>query len=199
MFRWATSSDQSRRLSSTLLVLAGLGLAAPGALRAQATLTQAQALRLAFPEPTTIERRSAFLGEEALHRVRAAAGVEVPSGVLSYYVGTRAGRPVGVAYFDAHRVRTLNEVLMLVVTPDSRIERIEVLRFQEPREYRAPTGWLDQVEGRRLGPELSLKGKVPPLTGATLTARAVTESARRVLALHAAIRPFNPASQPREK
>lgn len=81
---------------------------------------------------------------------------------------------------------------MVVVTPDALIERMDVLKFMEPSEYLAPDGWIAQIEGRRLDDELSLKGAVRNLTGATLTARALTRAARRVLALHAVIGPLEP-------
>jgi hypothetical protein len=97
---------------------------------------------------------------------------------------------VGVAYFDAHPVRTLPEVLMVVVDPDARVRRVEVVRFSEPPEYMAPDGWIEQFHGRALDPELSLKGDIANVTGATLTAMAVTASVRRVLATHAIIRPL---------
>ena len=97
---------------------------------------------------------------------------------------------MGVAYFDVHRVRTLSEVLMVAVGTDDRISRIEVLQFQEPPDYRPPERWLRRFRGSALDRQLSLKGSVANLTGATLTADAVTDSARRMLALHRVIRPF---------
>lgn len=174
----------------------GTGLlgAAPAGLAAQ--LTQQEALRAAFPPPATVERRTAFLGRDDLAAVRAAAGPDaaVEQAVVTYYVGIRDGRPVGVAYFDSHRVRTLNEVLMIVVDPEDRIRSIEVLRFAEPPEYHASDAWLDQFEGRELGPDLSLRDGIANMTGATLTSTAVTRAARRVLALHRHIRPFEAAA-----
>ncbi len=161
-------------------------------------MTQQEALRTAFPEPAEIERTTAFLEDAQLDSVRALAGdgVEIERTVVPYYVAREGGEPVGVAYFDVHRVRTLPEVVMFVVTPDDRIERIEILRFQEPPEYMAPEGWMEQIVGMRLSPALSLKGDVVNITGATLTAGAVTDAARRVLAYHALIRPFGGASEP---
>lgn len=155
------------------------------------TLTRDEALALAFPG-AQVERRSAFLGEEELARARALAGddVELDQHVLSYYLATRDDNPVGVAYFDAHRVRTLDEVVMVVVDPDGRIERLEVLRFMEPPEYRAPDGWIEQLTGRSLDRGLSLQDGVVAMTGATLTSRALVRAARRMLALHAVIQPF---------
>lgn len=175
-----------------------LGIAAialiPRGMAAQLSLTQEEALALAFPPPATITRRTAFLTEEQLALARRLAGPEasVDHGVVTHYVAHRDTTMLGVAYFDAHRVRTLPEVLMIVVGPDDRVRRIEVLRFAEPPEYHPPGGWLRQIEGQRLGPELSLKGDVVGITGATLTARAIVSATRRVLALHHVIRPFEP-------
>lgn len=156
-------------------------------------LSQDQALALAFPGADEVLRETAFLDDGQLTRIRelAGPGVDPPPGILTYYVAVSGGEPLGVAYFDSHRVRTLNQVLMIVVDPIGQIGRIETVSRQEPPEYEAPGGWLDLFRGRLLTPELSLKGEIPTLTGATLTARAVTSAARRILAAHKVIQPFN--------
>lgn len=171
--------------------LALLGLR-PGESGAQVFLSQQEALRLAFPAPLRIERRTAYLGERQLQTARGLAGrgVSVESGVVTYYVGLRGSTPVGVAYFDVHRVRTLPEVAMVVVTPDARIERVEILKFAEPPQYMAPEGWIGQLEGKALDDRLSLKGEVINMTGATLTSGALVGASRRVLALHRVIQPL---------
>lgn len=178
-----------------MLLLGAAGLiaaAAPAA--AQTLLTQEEALGLAFPS-SRVERHTAYLAEAELDRARRRAGSDVPieQGIITYYVGHRDGRPTGVAYFDVHRVRTMEEVVMVVVSPDHRVRRIDVLKFTEPPEYRAPEGWVAQLEGRALDEELALTGAIRNLTGATLTARALTRAARRILALHAVIDPLGRA------
>jgi len=172
----------------TALVAALAVVPLPG--RAQ-SLTQDEALALAFPGGAP-ERRTAYLTDEQLARARQLAGpdVEVESTVVTYYVARRGSEALGVAYFDAHRVRTLPEVLMVVVGTDHRIRRLETVAFREPPEYRAPVGWLRLFEGRPLASELSLRGDIPTMTGATLTSGAVTRAARRTLALHEVIAPL---------
>ena len=149
----------------------------------------------AFPPPAVVERRTAFLTSEDLVAARASAGSDasVTQSVVSYYLARRDGVPVGVAYFDSHRVRTLNEVVMVVIQPggqEDRIRSIEVLRFAEPPEYHASQRWLDQFKGKTLNQDLSLKRSIANMTGATLTSNAITRAARRVLAVHERIRPF---------
>lgn len=172
------------------MAMASAALGSPTPARAQA-LTQDEALRLAFPGADAIERRTAYLDDAQVARARALAGPEgeIESEIVTYYVARKGGTDLGVAYFDAHRVRTLPEVLMIVVGPDDKIRRIEVVRFSEPPEYLPPGGWLRQFDARALDAELSSKGGIANITGATLTARAVTAAARRVLALHQVIAP----------
>jgi Na+-translocating ferredoxin:NAD+ oxidoreductase RnfG subunit len=164
---------------------------APTPSAAQA-VTQEEALRLAFPGADDIQRRTAYLDEAQLARASTLAGPEakVESGVVTYYVASKDGSPLGAAYFDVHRVRTLPEVLMFVVGPDHRIRRIEVVRFSEPPEYAPPEGWLAQFPGHALDVELSHKRGIANITGATLTARAVVSASRRVLAIHQVVSPF---------
>jgi len=72
----------------------------------------------------------------------------------------------------------------VVVDPVGRIGRIEVLSFDEPPEYLPRAAWYRQFDGRKLDAELELRRAIRPVAGATLTARATTDAARRVLALY---------------
>jgi hypothetical protein len=177
-------------------VVIALG-ARPPAADAQVLLTQEEALSLAFPPHATVERRTAYLDEEEIAEV---GELMKPAkakdrAVVTYYVGLLDGRPLGAAYFDAHRVRTLQEVLMVVVDPRGRVSRIEILGFAEPPDYMAPDGWLDLFTGRDLAPGTSSRGDIPVLTGATLTSHAVSDAVRLSLAFHSVIRPFETPTQ----
>lgn len=177
--------------ASLVLVIALLSVC-PRPCIGQPVLTQQEALRLAFPEPAVIERRTAYLSEIEIERAArlAGPGVDVDVAVLPHYVGAQDDEVLGVAYFDAHRVRTLPEVLMIVVSPEGTVERIEVLKFSEPPEYRPPEGWLAQFDGETLSDHVSLKAGIVNMTGASLTSQAITDAVRRVLALHEVLRPL---------
>jgi hypothetical protein len=163
------------------LVLVLLGPASPGL--AKVFLTQEEALKLAFPGAVVV-RRTVFLTEAEQKEAAALSGGPPPSALAVAYVATKDGRLAGTAYFDTHVVRTLAETLMVAVDPAGRITRIEVLSFSEPEEFMPREHWYAQFPGKALDGELSLKRGIRPVSGATLTARATAEAARRVLALH---------------
>jgi len=168
-------------------------LAVPAAARAKVFLTQEEALRLAFPD-AKVEARNAFLTNDQRRAAKALSGEdEPPSALVRYYVATKDGHPAGEAYFDTHVVRTMSETVMVVVSPEGRIVRIEVLSFSEPEEYMPRAKWYEQFRGRQLDDELSLKRSIHPVSGATLTARATTDAARRVLAIYRVLHPAAPS------
>jgi len=150
---------------------------------AKVFLTQEEALKLAFPGAVVV-RRTAFLTEAETRDVAALSGGPAPSALAVAYVATKEGHLVGTAYFDTHVVRTLPETLMVVITPAGTIARIEILSFSEPEDYLPRQHWYAQFPGKGLDDELSIKRGIRPVSGATLTARATAEAARRVLALH---------------
>ena len=113
----------------------------------------------------------------------------IESALVTRYTGRDAdGKIVGTAYFDTHRVRTLEETLMVVVGADGRVARVEILAFGEPPEYLPKKGWLGQFAGHALDEELSVKRGIRGITGATLSSQAATDAVRRILAIHEALR-----------
>jgi len=150
-------------------------------------LTVDEALKLAFPE-CVVDKEVLYLTDEQLALAKKLSGVEIESGLLRPYVAKRDGKLVGVAYVDLHRVRTLKESVFIVVDPEGKIARIELLSFGEPLEYVPRTEWWGQFKGKALDDELQLKRGIRGVAGATLSSRSAVDAARRVLALHKATR-----------
>ncbi len=152
---------------------------------AKVFLSQAEALALAFGDPASAERRTGYLTDGQVDRIRESAGSEPTSRVVVYYVGGGdPERPV-TAFFDTHLVRTFPETVMIVVEAWGAVRRVDILSFDEPEDYLPSRRWLDQFGGRELDDELSTRRGIRGVTGATLSSRAITETVRRTLALHA--------------
>ena len=188
--------SRPRRLAPIRALAAGAALlvaAAPAA--ARVLLTVEEALALAFPG-AAIERHTVFLTADEVARAAELAGERPASAIVHPYVATAAGELVGTAYFDSHVVRTLAETVMVTVDPEDRVGRVEVLSFDEPPDYLPRAEWYRQFAGRPLDAELELRRAIRPVAGATLTARATTDAARRVLALHRVLAETSRAAHP---
>jgi Na+-translocating ferredoxin:NAD+ oxidoreductase RnfG subunit len=145
--------------------------------------TTQEALALAFPG-AQITRKEHWLTEAQAQEAKALAGTPLSGLWQVAYEARKDGRLVGVGFLDTHRVRTLQETVLVAVGADGRILRVEVIAFHEPQDYLAKDAWVRQFDGKKLDPQLTLKGSIRPLSGATLTANALTDAARRGLALH---------------
>jgi hypothetical protein len=74
------------------------------------------------------------------------------------------------------------ETFMAVIRPDSTVGAVEVLAFYEPEDYLPPARWLSLLVDSRLTDELRLNRGVRNISGATLSAQAITNGVRRLLA-----------------
>jgi hypothetical protein len=168
------------------LLIAGLIAIAWGA-QARVFMTQQEALAAAFPG-ATVTRQTFFLTRQQIEDARRESGIKFDDQLVIRYVAVAGGKVAGYAYFDTHRVRTLPETVMIKVTPDGRVDRIDILSFDEPPDYLPKRRWVDQIAGRRLDRELSLDRAIRPLSGASLTAQAIVNASRKVLAIHNVIK-----------
>ena len=186
MLGWAGSSKgrAGKAKSWARVGCALLAAAVAPVAQARVYLSQEEALKVAFPSPARVERKTLFLDEKEAAAIEKEAGSKLPGRVFPYYVGRVEGKVTGYAYFDTHLVRTLPETLMVLLSPDGKIRRVEPLSFSEPEDYLPPEAWLGQFQGKGLDGELRVRRGIRNLTGASLTAGAITAACRRVLALH---------------
>ncbi len=179
---WASAWFSRTFLALALSAASGLGL--PGPARAEVFLSQSQALELAFPDAERVERRSFVLTEAQAESVERLARAPLGSRIVTLHVGWKGKAVLGYAVIDVHTVRTMFEALMVVLTPEGAVRSLRMLAFHEPPDYLPTRRWFGQFEGKALGPDLQLKRGIHAIAGATLSARAVTRSVRRTLALY---------------
>lgn len=176
---------------SVRLVLA-LALVGAGTLTAQQRKpaperTQlADALALAFPGCECTEETVVLDAAQQQRVQKAAPEAAVPASVVRQVV-RRDGKVVGHAYVDRRTVRTHGQLLLVAVDPAGKLLRVELVAFDEPRQYRPRAKFYAQFEGKILDDELQLRAGIQPVAGATLSARAAVDAVRLLLAVHAAL------------
>ena len=159
----------------------------PAAASASVYLTVGEALEMAFPE-CEIVRQTIYLTEEQKTEAGGLARATIRSLIVYPYVAVKEGRIAGVAYFDSHTVRTLDETIMVAVDRNDRVKRVELLVFNEPPEYIPPDAWYRLFPGQRLDDRLAVNRGIRGILGATLTTRSTTDAVRRMLAIHHVIK-----------
>tara|TARA_R110002072_G_scaffold121342_1_gene255022 strand:+ start:19773 stop:20348 length:576 start_codon:yes stop_codon:yes gene_type:complete len=151
-------------------------------------LTTKEALALAFPK-SKVARQKHVLDANKKQRVLQLSGHKAVRSMVYAYVASKEGKLIGTAYFDRHRVRAKQELVMVVVSPESKVLRIEVIAFGEPLDYLPRGNFYQQFLGRGLQDKLTTKGNVRSVVGATLTVNATIAAVRRILATHQLVFP----------
>jgi electron transport complex protein RnfG len=169
----------AKNFSRLLLVL----LLLPFFTQAKQFKTPEKALAEIYPN-TQIEVRNIVLSKEQQEEVQRLSGVKLDTRLVSWYLVKRGKEVIAYAYVDTHVVRTKPEVVLYTITPEGRLDVVEVLAFQEPLEYMPDEEWLKVFKGKELAPgTLRHRRDIPNITGSTITARAITDNARKVLAI----------------
>ncbi|MCC6849161.1 MAG: FMN-binding protein [Deltaproteobacteria bacterium] len=151
--------------------------------RAAVFLAKDEALALAFPGADRVEERVVILTDAQKAEIEKRARAPLESQLWTIHVGWKDGVVQGYAVIDSHIVRTLPETFMVVVDPDGKLRRVDVLAFHEPPEYLPTQRWIGQFAGHALDEDLKLGAGIQGITGATLSAQAMTAGVRRALAL----------------
>ena len=105
----------------------------------------------------------------------------------TFYQGKLGHKGHYYAIFDSHIVRSKEETLLFLLDKKGKLHDIQVLTFQEPPEYKAPSTWLKELKGQSLikdQKKLHLENEVDAITGATLTYQSVLNALKRVMLLH---------------
>lgn len=143
-----------------------------------------EALQLIFPEADTIKPQAIFLNAEQAARVEELARSPLESPLLTVHVGRKGDETLGYAFLDIHVVRTQPEALFIVLTPDGVVDSVLIVAFHEPLEYMPSDRWQAQFPGKILTPDLQVRRAIAPISGATLSAHAMTDAVRRALAVY---------------
>jgi hypothetical protein len=178
----ASDTSSSRLALATLLLCLG-GFSQPA--EAKVFHTQQDALALAFPGADEVRAETRILTEEQANRIRKIARADLDTQIVKLYSGWKGDELLGHAYIDVHTVRTLPEAFMVVLRPDGAVRSLRVLAFYEPLDYMPTSRWYQQFDGASIAAQQLRVGRdIHGIMGATLSARAVTESIRRVQAFY---------------
>ena len=172
--------------TAAMVVLVGvLWLLSSGFRPAEAVVLYAknEALKIIFPEADSIEPKAIFLTGQQVARIEEMARSSLESQLLTVHVGRRGDETLGYAFLDIHVVRTQPEALFVVLTAQGEVDSVLIVAFHEPLEYMPSDRWQAQFAGRTLAPDLQVKRAIAPISGATLSAHAMTDAVRRALAI----------------
>jgi len=151
---------------------------------AKETISIEQVLKTNFQDnDIQVEKKSLILTKEDVKTIQSNARSKVDSKIVRYYKITKDNTTIGNAILLKKRIRTKTAAILYIVDSNNTMLGLEIINFKEPLEYKPSSGWQEVFVGKTSEDKLTPGDDVPTISGATLSARAITNSARLALAI----------------
>lgn len=154
------------------------------ALQAQLLISPYDALKMNFNDKVTIDKKSILLSKAQAAAVQERAQVKLSTKIYKTFKVTQDEKLLGYGVLVIQKVRTKNNAVLSVITPDGTLKGIEIIAFNEPPEYIPSSIWIDRFKDIKLDDELKLGKNIPNISGATFSARSATDASRIALAIY---------------
>lgn len=154
---------------------------------AKETISIEQILQTNFQDSNisniTVEKKSLVLTKEDVQNIQTQARSKVDSKIVRYYKVTKDNTIIGNAILLKKKIRTKTAAVLYMVDNNNSMVGIEIINFKEPLEYKPNIGWQETFIGKTHEDTLMAGNDIPTISGATLSARAITNSARLALGI----------------
>ncbi len=131
----------------------------------------------------SVESQNIILSEEQTQQLSKISMQKIETKLYRLYIAKNDAKTVGYGVLLNKKVRTKTAIALYLIGTDTKIKSIEIVAFNEPMEYLPTKTWLDGFDNKNAANTLRLNQDIPTVSGATLSARAITDGARIALSL----------------
>ncbi|MFA6144105.1 MAG: FMN-binding protein [Sulfurimonas sp.] len=131
----------------------------------------------------SVEQQNIILSQAQVQQLMKASQQPIETKLYRVYSAKNDSKTVGYGVLLNKKVRTKTAIALYLIDMSGKIKSIEIVAFNEPIEYLPTKTWLDGFDNKSSANTLKLNQDIPTTTGATLSARAITDGARIALSL----------------
>jgi len=169
-------TDMPTKITILFLILSSI-------LLAKENISIDELLKANYSEEINIEKKSLILTKEQAKNIQEAARAKVGSKIVRYYEVKKEDTIVGHAILLKQKIRTKNAAILYMVDENKTMIGLEIVSFKEPSEYKPNDDWTKIFVGKT-SEDILVAGKdIATISGATLSARAISDAARVALAI----------------
>ena len=137
----------------------------------------------------SVEVENIILSDAQMTQLSKLSMQKIDSKLHRIYIAKNDVKVLGYGVLMSKKVRTKTAISLYLIGLDGKIKSIEIVAFNEPIEYLPSATWLNVFDQKSSANTLKLNQDIPTTTGATLSARAITDGARLALSLLDIVKP----------
>lgn len=152
---------------------------------AQVLASPQEVMQSYFGTNSSIEKKNILLSAQETQEIQKRAQVKLESKIFRAYSAKVDGKLVGYGILVSKKIRSKNGVVLYIISHQQKaLKAIEVIAFNEPLEYLPQNDWKKQFQDKPTTQPLHLSQEIHTITGATLSARTITDGSRIAFALY---------------
>ena len=154
-----------------------------GTLSANQNISIEEILKLNFSETSTTKKETLLLTKEESNSIQTEAKAKLNSKIVRLYTVQENTEVMGYGVMLSQKIRTKKATILYMIDTNKSIKAIEIISFQEPQEYKPNSEWQEIFNDKNSSAMLISGKDIPTISGATLSARAITDASRIALAI----------------
>ena len=143
-----------------------------------------EVIKSSFTGVSTIDPKQIILTKKQFSQVQARAKAAVRTKIYRYYDIKSNTKRLGYAVLISRKVRAKKATVLYAFDNSGTLKFTEIMAFGEPPEYIPSKTWMSQLQNRDDSVILTVGKDIPTISGATLSARSITEGARVARAIY---------------
>lgn len=140
-------------------------------------------IKSSFSKTSTVTPKQFKLTPKEMKQVQLNAKSRVDSNMIRMYTVHTHKDIEGYGVIIVQKIRTKRAAILYIMDADEKIKSIEILAFNEPSEYKPNEAWKSVFEGKSKVDNLFSGKGIPTISGATLSARAISDASRIALSI----------------
>ncbi len=152
-------------------------------LSAQVLISPFEAMQANYGYDTQIAKKNILLSNAKFIKIQKDSQTKLDTKIYRIYTAKRGDILIGYGILINRKVRSKNAVTLYMIHTH-KLQSIEIIAFNEPLEYLPTNSWQAQFKNNDTATSLMLHKEIPTITGATLSAKSITEGSRVAFALY---------------
>ncbi len=161
----------------TLLLFLGITL------QAQILISPIDSMKENFGADTVISKKNILLSSAKAKVIQKNAQLKLDTKIYRIFSAKKDDKLLGYGILINRKVRSKNTVVLYVIENDN-LTNMDIIAFNEPLEYIPSNTWKEQFKNIPTTDYLQLNRDIPTITGATLSARSITDGSRLAFSIY---------------
>lgn len=153
-------------------------------LSAKILISPIDAMKEAYSQDSIITKKNIMISKKQAKIIQENAKVKLDTKIYRVFKATKDKQLQGYGILINKKIRSKNGVAIYFISKDSILKGIEIIAFNEPLEFIPSKKWNSQFENIPTDKMLRVSKEIPTISGATLSARSITDGSRIAFALY---------------